>query len=115
MSRTNLMYSILAVVVGGVILSALAFALRDGALVRALGGVAASEGVLRSSEQKPQLVGYDRGPHRNTTMVADCPDGMYAGGIVVDYGGTCHNECDPDGGIIQRIRLHCKALKNMPQ
>ena len=115
MTRTHVMYSIMAVVVSGVILSALAFAWRDGALIRALGGVPASENVLRGSDRSPQLVGYDRGAHVNTTMQADCPEGMYAGGIVVDYGGTCHHQCDPDGGVVQRIRLNCKPLQNMPE
>jgi hypothetical protein len=96
--------------------------LTDGSVVRLLGGLTKAElptevdalGVLKPAAAAPALVGYSRSNHAHTTQRADCPEGLYAAGIVVDYGGTCHRECDPDGGTVQRIRLNCKPLQNAP-
>lgn len=101
---------IIAIVLGGVLLSAILAssgrmyaAATDGTLIRWLGGVPAGT-------VEPVRRGYGNTNHRHTTVQADCPAGLYAGGIVVSYGGTCSNECDPDGGIIRNIELVCKPL-----
>ncbi len=53
---------------------------------------------------------YASGAHIWTTKTVDCPDGYYVTGMDVVYRGTCHRECDADGGIVGGITLHCKKL-----
>lgn len=53
---------------------------------------------------------YPNKTHINTTQSANCPDGSVATGVTVVYGGTCHNQCDGDGGVIRQLELVCRKL-----
>lgn len=56
------------------------------------------------------VVGYGNGVHAWVDKSASCPDGFYVVGVKVTHGGTCHNQCDPDGAVIREIKLVCKEL-----
>ena len=53
---------------------------------------------------------YGRGAWVNATKSVACPASQIAIGIEVVYGGTCNNQCNGDGGIIQEIKLTCRTL-----
>ncbi len=47
---------------------------------------------------------------RSGAQVLDCPPGSVLTGIVVNTSGTCWNQCDADGPIIQSINIRCTTL-----
>ena len=53
---------------------------------------------------------YGNGVHEWKNKSISCPPGYYVVGIDVIHGGTCHNQCDPDGAVIREIILSCRGL-----
>lgn len=60
-------------------------------------------------------VGYGNRNWVNTNRVATCRGGTYVSGIRVEYGGTCLNQCDADGGTIRNVVLTCSELPIRPR
>lgn len=53
---------------------------------------------------------YPNGTHINTSQSANCPEGSVVTGVTVVYGGTCHSQCDGDGGVVRQLELVCRRL-----
>ena len=69
---------------------------------------------LEYEAPESEEVGYGNRAYVNTNRVAACPHGSYVSGIRVEYGGTCLNQCNADGGIIRNIVLTCTELPIRP-
>ena len=67
------------------------------------------EGRLNSASSTASI-GYGRGAWSNTSKSAVCLAGQVAVGIEVIYGGTCNSQCNADGGVVQEIKVVCRAL-----
>ena len=115
----TIVVGVIATVVAAVVIAsgrAMWVATQDGTIITMLGGVPLSvfedRAVVREDgwPTETRLIGYGNGTYINTATEARCPDGTYAGGIIVSYGGTCRRECDADGGIIRNIELVCKPF-----
>ena len=76
--------------------------------------LAALEAALKHEAPATTQAHYGNSNWAQTTRVATCAAGTYVSGISVQYGGTCHRECDPDGGIIRNIVLTCSELPIRP-
>jgi hypothetical protein len=40
----------------------------------------------------------------------ECPAGQYLAGLKIRWGGTCHSQCDPDGGTVRSLTPVCRSF-----
>jgi hypothetical protein len=62
---------------------------------------------MKGSEQA--VIGPGKFVH-TTTPVGSCPTGYFVTGVQLIYSGTCHNQCEGDGGILAGLRLVCQRF-----